>query len=110
VEDVVSGCSGGDQATARYEVVRTGRTGHTESIRVVYDPSRISYGTLLKVFFSAAHDPTELNYQGPDPRYAISLGDFLRRRGAAAHRKGAPAAVGRTLKTVAGIQSRRQWL
>jgi peptide-methionine (S)-S-oxide reductase len=66
VEDVISGYSSGDQATAHYEVVGTGRTGHTESIRVVSDPSRISYRTLLKVLFSVAHDPTELNYQGPD--------------------------------------------
>jgi peptide-methionine (S)-S-oxide reductase len=66
VEDVVSGYSGGEASTAHYEIVGTGRTGHAESIRIVYDPSRISYGTLLKVFFSVAHDPTELNYQGPD--------------------------------------------
>jgi peptide-methionine (S)-S-oxide reductase len=66
VKDVVSGYSGGDASTAHYEIVGTGRTGHAESIRIVYDPTRISYGTLLKVFFSVAHDPTELNYQGPD--------------------------------------------
>ena len=66
VEDVVSGYSGGDQATAHYEIVGTGTTGHAESIRVLYDPSQISYGTLLKVFLSVAHDPTQLNYQGPD--------------------------------------------
>ncbi len=66
VEDVVSGYSGGDKASAHYEIVGTGRTGHAESIRVVFDPARISYGTLLKVFFSVAHDPTQLNYQGPD--------------------------------------------
>jgi peptide-methionine (S)-S-oxide reductase len=66
VEDVVSGYSGGEQSTAHYDTVGTGRTGHAESIRILYDPSRISYGTLLKVFFSVAHDPTQLNYQGPD--------------------------------------------
>ncbi len=66
VQEVVSGYSGGEKATAHYELVGTGRTGHAESIRIVYDPARISYGTLLKVFFSVAHDPTELNYQGPD--------------------------------------------
>jgi peptide-methionine (S)-S-oxide reductase len=66
VKDVVSGYSGGDQATAQYQIVGTGRTGHAESIQVTYDPSQISYGTLLKVFFSVAHDPTQLNYQGPD--------------------------------------------
>jgi peptide-methionine (S)-S-oxide reductase len=66
VLDVASGYSGGDKSTAHYELVGTGRTGHAESVRVTYDPARISYGTLLKVFFSVAHDPTQLNYQGPD--------------------------------------------
>jgi peptide-methionine (S)-S-oxide reductase len=66
VKDVVSGYSGGAARTAHYELVGTGTTGHAESIRVVFDPSQISYGTLLEVFFSVAHDPTELNYQGPD--------------------------------------------
>jgi peptide-methionine (S)-S-oxide reductase len=66
VKDVISGYSGGEKDTAQYEVVSTGRTGHAESIQVQYDPAQISYGTLLKVFFSVAHDPTQLNYQGPD--------------------------------------------
>ena len=66
VSDVVSGYAGGNQSTAHYEMVGTGRTGHAESVRVTYDPSRISYGKLLQVFFSVAHDPTELNRQGPD--------------------------------------------
>ena len=66
VSDVISGYSGGDAATAQYEMVSTGSTGHAESVQITYDPSVISYGTLLKVFFSVAHDPTELNYQGPD--------------------------------------------
>jgi peptide-methionine (S)-S-oxide reductase len=66
VVDVVSGYSGGDEMTARYELVSMGNTGHAESVRIVYDPSRVSYGTLLKVFFSVAHDPTQLNSQGPD--------------------------------------------
>jgi peptide-methionine (S)-S-oxide reductase len=66
VTDVISGYSGGEQATAHYRMVGTGTTGHAESIQVFYDPSVISYGTLLKVFFSVAHDPTQLNYQGPD--------------------------------------------
>jgi peptide-methionine (S)-S-oxide reductase len=66
VRDVVSGYSGGDAATAHYEMVGTGKTGHAESIRISYDPSQIGFGTLLEVFFSVAHDPTELNYQGPD--------------------------------------------
>jgi peptide-methionine (S)-S-oxide reductase len=61
-----SGYAGGTRETAEYEIVSTGRTGHAESVKVVYDPSRISYGQLLRVFFSVAHDPTQLNYQGPD--------------------------------------------
>jgi peptide-methionine (S)-S-oxide reductase len=66
VIDVTSGYSGGLAETAHYEMVSTGKTGHAESIRIKYDPSQISYGQLLKVFFSVAHDPTELNRQGPD--------------------------------------------
>jgi peptide-methionine (S)-S-oxide reductase len=66
VSDVASGYSGGSAQTAHYEMVSTGKTGHAESIRIYYDPSQISYGQLLKVFFSVAHDPTELNRQGPD--------------------------------------------
>jgi peptide-methionine (S)-S-oxide reductase len=66
VTDVTSGYAGGSPATAEYQKVGTGETGHAESVRVTYDPSQISYGQLLKVFFSVAHDPTELNRQGPD--------------------------------------------
>ncbi|MDQ6705793.1 MAG: peptide-methionine (S)-S-oxide reductase MsrA, partial [Acidobacteriota bacterium] len=66
VSDVVSGYAGGNKATAHYEVVSTGRTGHAESVKVTYDPSQISFDQLLKVYFSVAHDPTELNRQGPD--------------------------------------------
>jgi methionine-S-sulfoxide reductase/methionine-R-sulfoxide reductase len=66
VTDVVSGYSGGSAENAHYELVGTGETGHAESVRISYDPSKISYGTLLRVFFHIAHDPTELNYQGPD--------------------------------------------
>lgn len=66
VTDVRSGYSGGSRATAQYEKVGTGGTGHAESVRITYDPSQISYGQLLKVFFAVAHDPTELNRQGPD--------------------------------------------
>jgi peptide-methionine (S)-S-oxide reductase len=66
VADVVSGYAGGSKLTAHYEIVGTGLTGHSESVRITYDPSRISYGKLLEVFFSVAHDPTELNRQGPD--------------------------------------------
>jgi peptide-methionine (S)-S-oxide reductase len=66
VEKVVSGYAGGAQSTANYEAVCTGRTGHAEAIQITYDPSRISYGQLLKIFFSVAHDPTQLNRQGND--------------------------------------------
>src|SRR6201987_2868972 len=61
-----SGYSGGEKKTAEYEQVSTGETGHAESVQVVYDPSQVTYGQLLRVFFSVAHDPTELNRQGPD--------------------------------------------
>jgi peptide-methionine (S)-S-oxide reductase len=66
VKAVVSGYSGGNAETASYEIVSSGRTGHAESVRISFDPSQVSYGQLLKVFFSVAHDPTELNRQGPD--------------------------------------------
>jgi peptide-methionine (S)-S-oxide reductase len=66
VTEVVSGYAGGNADTAKYDAVSTGSTGHAESVRVAYDPSRVSYGQLLRVFFSVAHDPTELNRQGPD--------------------------------------------
>src|SRR5579859_2246888 len=66
VTSATAGYSGGAASTAQYEVVSTGRTGHAESVRVVYDPAQISFGQILKVFFSVAHDPTELNRQGPD--------------------------------------------
>jgi peptide-methionine (S)-S-oxide reductase len=66
VSNVVSGFSGGKKRPSGYDEVSTGRTGHAESVEVTYDPSQISYGQLLQVFFSVAHDPTELNRQGPD--------------------------------------------
>ena len=66
VTSATAGYSGGSAGTAQYEVVSTGRTGHAESVKVVYDPSQVSFGQILKVFFSVAHDPTELNRQGPD--------------------------------------------
>ncbi len=66
VTKVVSGYTGGDSKTAAYDIVSTGQTGHAESVQVTFDPSVVTYGTLLKVFFGVAHDPTELNYQGPD--------------------------------------------
>jgi peptide-methionine (S)-S-oxide reductase len=66
VISATSGYSGGTAKTAEYEVVSTGDTGHAESVQVVFDPSQITYGELLRVFFSVAHDPTQLNRQGPD--------------------------------------------
>ena len=66
VTDVVSGYSGGAADTAHYEMVSRGDTGHAESVRVRFDPAQVSYRQLLEVFFSVAHDPTELNRQGPD--------------------------------------------
>jgi peptide-methionine (S)-S-oxide reductase len=75
VTSATSGYSGGWIDRPSYEMVSSGTTGHAESVRVVYDPSQVSYATLLKVFFSVAHDPTELNRQGPDvgTQYRSSL-------------------------------------
>jgi peptide-methionine (S)-S-oxide reductase len=71
VTDAVSGYAGGTARTADYELVSTGTTGHAESVKVTYDPSKISYGQLLKIFFSVGHDPTQRGGQGPDrgPQY-----------------------------------------
>lgn len=66
VRTAESGYAGGTKASPSYEDVSSGDTGHAESVRVIYDPSQISYGQLLQVFFSVAHDPTQLNRQGPD--------------------------------------------
>ena len=66
VTQAVSGYAGGSSSTAHYEMVSTGLTGHAESVRITYDPAVITYGQLLRIFFSVVHDPTELNYQGPD--------------------------------------------
>ena len=84
VVNVKSGYAGGNANTAKYEIVSEGRTGHAESVQIVYDPSQISYGQLLQVFFSVAHDPTELNRQGPDVgtqyRSAIFFADEEQKR------------------------------
>ncbi len=66
VTGAVSGYAGGDQNNANYETVSLGRTRHAESVQVMFDPRQISFGRLLQIFFSVAHDPTELNRQGPD--------------------------------------------
>ncbi|OWT53620.1 peptide-methionine (S)-S-oxide reductase MsrA [Candidimonas nitroreducens] len=66
VRDAVSGYAGGAADTAHYEVVSEGGTGHAESVEVTFDPQQVSYGTLLRIFFSVVHDPTQLDRQGPD--------------------------------------------
>ncbi|MGI8787116.1 MAG: peptide-methionine (S)-S-oxide reductase MsrA, partial [Pyrinomonadaceae bacterium] len=86
VSDVTNGYSGGAAKTADYETVSTGTTGHAESVKITYDPSQVSYEQLLKVFFAVAHDPTELNRQGPDTgsqyRSAIFYADNEQKRAA----------------------------
>ncbi|HKK08106.1 MAG TPA: peptide-methionine (S)-S-oxide reductase MsrA, partial [Gemmatimonadota bacterium] len=92
VEVATAGYAGGSAATASYGMTSTGRTGHAESVRVVYDPGRVSYGTLLRLFFTVVHDPTQKNRQGPDigtqyrsaiwttsPRQARLAHDFIAR-------------------------------
>ncbi|HSH63153.1 MAG TPA: peptide-methionine (S)-S-oxide reductase MsrA [Methyloceanibacter sp.] len=66
VRNAVSGYAGGNKQTARYDMVGLGNTGHAEAVRITYDPKEISYGRLLQIYFSVAHNPTELNRQGPD--------------------------------------------
>lgn len=75
VRSVTSGYAGGTAATATYDQVTTETTGHAEAVRIVYDPAQISYGKLLQIYFSAAHDPTQLNRQGPDegPSYRSAI-------------------------------------
>jgi peptide-methionine (S)-S-oxide reductase len=71
----VSGYAGGKQETAHYEMVGSGTTGHAETVQITYDPSKITYGKLLQIYFSVAHDPTQLNRQGPDrgPQYRSTI-------------------------------------
>jgi len=89
VNEVVSGYAGGTAETAHYDVVSAGSTDHAEAIQITFDPSRITYGRLLKVFFSVAHDPTQLNRQGPDwgrqYRSAIFYADEEQKRVAEAY-------------------------
>jgi peptide-methionine (S)-S-oxide reductase len=89
VVQVTAGYSGGSPKTAEYERVCTGRTGHAESVKIVFDPSQITFGRLLKVFFAIAHNPTELNRQGPDEgtqyRSAIFYADEHQRQVADAY-------------------------
>jgi peptide-methionine (S)-S-oxide reductase len=89
VKRVLAGYSGGDKSTAEYETVSAGDTGHAESVQVVFDPQQISYGQILQVFFSVAHDPTQLNRQGPDTgtqyRSVIFYGDDTQKQIARAY-------------------------
>jgi peptide-methionine (S)-S-oxide reductase len=75
VTDVVSGFAGGDAKSANYDAVSTEQTGHAEAVRITYDPARISYAQLLQVYFAVAHDPTQVNRQGPDvgPSYRSAI-------------------------------------
>ena len=75
VSDVVSGFAGGSAGDATYDAVSSERTGHAEAVRITYDPKQISYGQLLKIFFTVAHDPTQVNRQGPDtgPSYRSAI-------------------------------------
>ena len=66
VQKVLAGYAGGERSTAQYETVSSGTTGHAESVKITFDPAQISYGQILQIAFSVVHDPTELNYQGPD--------------------------------------------
>jgi len=81
VESAVSGYSGGDKATAQYDDVSSGRTGHAESVKITFNPRIITYGQILRIYFAVAHDPTQLDRQGPDVgtqyRSAIFYGDDL---------------------------------
>src|SRR6266702_335321 len=91
VDKVISGFSGGEASNARYDAVSEGRTNHAESIEITFDPAKISYGQLLKVFFAVAHDPTQKNRQGPDfgkqYRSAIFFKDAGQKRVAEAYIK-----------------------
>jgi peptide-methionine (S)-S-oxide reductase len=89
VRSAVSGYAGGEAATAQYETVGTGTTGHAESVQVTFDPKEVSYGRLLQIFFSVAHNPTQLNFQGPDEgtqyRSALFVADPEQRKVAEAY-------------------------
>jgi peptide-methionine (S)-S-oxide reductase len=91
VDQVLAGFAGGDAASAHYEIVSSGSTHHAESVEITYDPARITYGQLLKIFFAVAHDPTQKNRQGPDSgtqyRSAIFYKDAEQKRIAEAYIK-----------------------
>jgi peptide-methionine (S)-S-oxide reductase len=75
VTRAVSGYAGGDAESANYQMVGQGTTGHAESVEITFDPTKISYGKILQIYFSVAHDPTQFNYQGPDigPQYRSAI-------------------------------------
>jgi peptide-methionine (S)-S-oxide reductase len=89
VTQALSGYAGGSKETAKYDIVSSGRTGHAESVQIKFDPRQISYGKILQIYFSVAHDPTQLNRQGPDVgtqyRSAIFYGDETQKRIAEAY-------------------------
>jgi peptide-methionine (S)-S-oxide reductase len=89
VRKVLAGYAGGDKATAHYETVSSGTTGHAESVKIVFDPAEISYGQILQIAFSVVHDPTQLNRQGPDVgsqyRSSVFYGDDGQKRIAEAY-------------------------
>jgi peptide-methionine (S)-S-oxide reductase len=89
VHRVLSGYAGGEKGTARYEMVGSGTTGHAESVQITFDPAEVSYGELLRIFFSVVHDPTQLNRQGPDTgtqyRSAIFYSDAAQKHVAEAY-------------------------
>jgi len=83
IEKVLAGYAGGEQSTAHYDIVSSGATGHAESVQITFDPAKVSYGEILRIFFSVVHDPTQLNRQGPDIgsqyRSAIEFADETQR-------------------------------
>jgi peptide-methionine (S)-S-oxide reductase len=89
VQKVIAGYAGGERASAQYETVSSGGTGHAESVKIVFDPAQVSYGQLLQIAFSVVHDPTQLNRQGPDVgsqyRSAVFYGDDEQKRIAEAY-------------------------
>lgn len=91
VKQVIAGYAGGQRATAQYETVSSGTTGHAESVKIVFDPEQISYGQILQIAFSVVHDPTQLNRQGPDVgsqyRSAVFYADDAQKRIAEAYIK-----------------------
>ena len=93
VTRAVSGYAGGHVANPDYEQVSSGATGHAESVSVTFDPSRVSYGKLLQIFFSVALDPTEVDRQGPDWGHAVPFGAVRQRPGAGAGGAGLPGAA-----------------